>query len=100
MPTNPRQRWFYPWVPIGIAAALGALVVWLLLFGPAGRFAQAGEPQLEAPAGVETPGKKLLVSVTLINNDTAALKGGLLADLLGPEGKAVDRLEKSVNQRD
>ncbi len=99
MSEKPRPRWFYPWVPIGLAAALGALVVWLLL-SPSGQLAQAGEPKLESAAGLQTSGKKLLVSVTLLNRDAGRLEGKLVAELLGPQDKVVDHLEKTVDQRD
>src|SRR5262245_8273361 len=101
MPSNAHHRWFYPWVPLGLAAALGALVVWLLLLGPGGRQAQAGEPRLESAAGLQTTGKKLLVSVTLVNADASArLKGDLVAELLGPRDEVVASLEKAVDQLD
>ena len=41
MAGNPHQHWYYPWVPIGIAGGLAALVTSLLLLGPASRQAQA-----------------------------------------------------------
>ncbi|MBI1915406.1 MAG: hypothetical protein HYS12_11820 [Planctomycetes bacterium] len=55
---------------------------------------------LESAAGLQTPGKNLLVSVTLVNSDTGRLEGKLVAELLGPEDKVVDHLEKTVDQRD
>src|SRR5437868_7468138 len=92
MPENSRQRWFYPWVPLGIATTLGALIVWLLLLNSGGRQAQAGEPRLESAAGLQTAGKKLFVAITLVNADKSSrLKGDLVAELLGPDDKVVDR---------
>src|SRR5262245_42043798 len=101
MPENPRHHWFYPWVPIGLAAALGTLVVWLLLLSPGGPQAQAGEPRLESAAGRQTTGQKLLVSVTLVTAEASGrLKGDLVAELVGPGDKVVASLEKAVDQRD
>src|SRR5262249_26497274 len=72
-----------------------------LLLSPGSQQVWAGEPRLESPAGLQTTGKKLLVAVTLVNTDTSGrLKGDLIAELLGPGDKVVDRLEKAVDQRD
>ena len=58
-----------------------------------GQRAQAGEPKLESATGLQTPAKKLLVSVTLLNSDTGRLEGKLVAELLGPDDKVVDRID-------
>src|SRR5262249_46743831 len=101
MAANARHRWFYPWVPIGIAGGLAALVTWLLLLDPSGRQAQAGEPKLDAAAALQSASKKLLVAVTLVNPEAAGLrKGDRKAELLGPGDKVVDWLQKAVNQTD
>jgi uncharacterized protein YfaS (alpha-2-macroglobulin family) len=95
MTTRMRYRWFYPWVPFGIVTVLGGLIVWLLLLNPPGSRAQAGQPALDGPAGIKEGGQ-LVVAVTLTGKDR--LEGQLRAELLGPGGKVIDRLEKAVDQ--
>src|SRR5260370_9043175 len=66
MSGNPASRWFYPWVPIGMATGLAVVIGWLLLRLDS-RPAQAAEAAFEAPAGIQTTTQKALVAVTLPN---------------------------------
>ena len=74
-------RWYYPWVPLGLAGGIAVLVGWLLI-GPASHPVQAGDAQLHGPAGIQTTTKKILLAVSLTNAGEAQLQGTLKAELV------------------
>src|SRR5262245_27900592 len=92
------HRWYYPWVPLGLAICLVAGVVALFLISPGGPRAAAGEPTLEGPAGFQTT-DALRVSVSLSSPEGKPLKGELRADLVA-DNTVVSSKSLTVAQSD
>jgi hypothetical protein len=95
MPNSRPSRWYYPWVPLLLAAGVAAAVVALLLVGPGGHQAQAAPPEPKATAGFQTT-ERLTLTVTLPAVSGNGAKGNLKVELLDPDGKVLAEKEQDA----
>jgi hypothetical protein len=95
MPARRIRAWYFPWVPLGIAAAVTAGIVALVLFYPSTPQAQAAPATPQAVAAFQTT-EKILLNVNLAQDPKAAVNGSLTVELLGPEKQVLDRSTKDV----
>src|SRR5262245_38010868 len=97
MTRNGRSRWpsFVRVTALScLAMAAGAALIWMAL-----RPSQAGAaPESVAPAAYLKSKETLLITIGLANPDTKKMAGKLQVELLGADGKVIERREQQVEQ--
>src|SRR5947208_16080226 len=94
-----RLRWYFPWLPIGLAAAVAALAAFLFLAAPPGVSRAEGATLSERHAvGYQTT-DKLILAFNLPSDVDPDNAGPLVVELVDPDGKVVDSVRHNVQGR-
>jgi hypothetical protein len=79
----------------GLIMAAGAILIWMAVIKPN----QAGAaPESMQPAAYLKTKDKLLISIGLANPEAKKLAGKLQVELVGPDGKVLERQDQKVEQ--
>ena len=90
---NRSLGWFFPWVPVGLVAVLGATLVGLMFIAPG--TAPAAGPAPDGAAGLLTTDKLVLtVNVPPLTSD----KTTLLVELVNGDDKVLDQVRKQLDK--
>lgn len=92
-------RGAFPWVPIGVAVGLGALVTGLIFFGPASQPAQGAPTEPQTLAAFQEK-ETLRFFVHLPAATGKPVKGTLTVEFVGPGDKLLDSATREVTQTD
>jgi hypothetical protein len=87
-------RWYFPAVPLALAALTAALVG-LMLVAPPGQQAQGADPAPQATAGFQSI-RGVVVTVNLPGGKR--VERPLSVELVGPRGKVLARLKRTVER--
>src|ERR1700722_8270083 len=89
------QSWFFPWVPVGLIAVLGAALIGLMFIAPG--TAPAAGPAPDGAAGFLTTDKLVLtVNVPPLSNEKSTLR----VELVNEDDKVVAEGSRTLTKSD